>query len=195
MFAKAADSGHTVAQLELGYLYFKGLGVSQSNQKALKLYRGAAKNGSANACFNIGLMYWKGEGVETDLSSARRWLEKAQSLGNPRAGGVLFLIGEKQKIMMEDAMLQAAALSGWNAGIRGTFGDFQGRSDGLDGDDISEKFNDEIRTAEQGHQDEQLNDFSTDQPPSSESATDGSAKPKPFLDQELVSTRLRTHSQ
>ncbi|MFP7572284.1 DarT ssDNA thymidine ADP-ribosyltransferase family protein [Marivita sp. S2033] len=188
MFAKAADSGHTVAQLELGYLYFKGLGVSQSNQKALKLYRGAAENGSANACFNIGLMYWKGEGVETDLSSARRWLEKAQSLGNPRAEGVLILIGEQQKIMMQDAMLQAAALSGWNAGIRGTFGDFQRSSDGLGGEEISEKFNDETRPAEQGHQDEQLDDSSTDQPSSSENYTNDSALPKPFLDQELVST-------
>ena len=188
LFAKAADSGHTVAQLELGYLYFKGLGVSQSNQKALKLYRRAADNGSANACFNIGLMYWKGEGVETDLESARRWLENAQRLGNPRAEGVLFLIGEQQKIMMEDAMLRAGALSGWNEGIRGAIGDFPRRSDSLDGDDISKKFNDETRPAEQDHQDEQLDDLSTDQPRSSENSTDGLVKPKPFLDQELVST-------
>jgi ssDNA thymidine ADP-ribosyltransferase, DarT/Sel1 repeat len=188
MFAKAADSGHTVAQLELGYLYFKGLGVSQSNQKALKLYRRAADNGSANACFNIGLMYWKSEGVETDLRSARRWLEKAQRLGNPRAEGVLFLIGEQQKIMMEDAMLRAAALSGWNAGIRDAFGDFPRSSDSLDGDDISEKFNDETRPAEKDHQHEQLDDLSTDQLPSSENSTDRPVKPKPFLDEELVST-------
>ena len=67
MFAKAADSGHTLSQLELGHHYFKGLGVIQSNEKALKLYRQAAENGNANASFNIGLMYWKGEGVETDL--------------------------------------------------------------------------------------------------------------------------------
>jgi len=197
MFAKAADSGHTLSQLELGHHYFKGLGVIQSNEKALKLYRQAAENGNANASFNIGLMYWKGEGVETDLSSARQWLEKAQSLGNPRAEGVLFLIGEQQRIFMEDALLQAATLSGWNAGIQGALGDFQKRSDGLGSDGISENPKDETMLAKKDHQKKQFSDLSTDRPLPNEYSPEMVStsalgrivgiKAKPFLFDEFLS--------
>ena len=188
MFAKAADSGHTVAQLELGYLYFKGLGVSQSNQKALKLYRRAADNGSANACFNIGLMYWKGEGVETDLKSARQWLDKAQCRGNPRAEGVLFLIGEQQKIMMEDAVLQAAALSGWNAGIRGALADFSGNPDTLDGDEALEGSFEERMLACKVSNKELFDGYQSEQPISNENLANISTEPQSPIEKEMLST-------
>ena len=66
MFAKAANSGHTNAQLELDNLYLRGLGVIQSNEKVLNVCWRASENGSTNACFDIGLGSRKGEGVEVE---------------------------------------------------------------------------------------------------------------------------------
>lgn len=188
MLSKAANLGDTVAQLELGYFYFKGLGVSLSNDKALQLYRRAAENGSANACFNIGLMYWKGEGIEADVESARCWLNKAQCLGNPRAEGVLFLIDEQQKIMKEDAMLRAAALAGWSAGIRRASAGAPRRSDDSDSNSISAVFTGKSKFTKEECQEKKLDDLSSDRPSLGVSSTDQFAKPKSIVDPEMVST-------
>lgn len=48
-FQKAAEQGHTEAQLNLGYCYDKGYGVAQNYTEAAKWYHKAAEQGLANA--------------------------------------------------------------------------------------------------------------------------------------------------
>ena len=68
----------------LGQMYSDGVGVKQSDKKAVELYEMAAKRGYAYAQFNLGIMYANGRGVEQSNSKARKWytLSAEQGLAN-----------------------------------------------------------------------------------------------------------------
>lgn len=48
-YKKAADRNFAEAQFRLGFMYEKGLGTPQSDQRAIALYKQAASNGSVDA--------------------------------------------------------------------------------------------------------------------------------------------------
>ena len=73
LFRPFADQGLASAQLNLGMMYAKGLGVPQDYQTALKWYRRAAEQGNASAQNNLGLMYERGRGVRQDFILAHMW--------------------------------------------------------------------------------------------------------------------------
>jgi TPR repeat protein len=60
--------GETWAMAMLAQRYRDGLGVKQSDKKAIELYEMAAKRGNANAQYNVGLYYDKGTGGVTQSS-------------------------------------------------------------------------------------------------------------------------------
>jgi TPR repeat protein len=82
---QAADQGNAEAQAYVGYLYEKGLGVSQDNAAALGWYRKSAAQGHAAAQRNIGNFYEQGLGVPRDYGEAMRWFRLAADQGNPGA--------------------------------------------------------------------------------------------------------------
>jgi len=84
-YRKAAEQGHAQAQVNLGTLYSKGLGVGRDYTEAVKWYRKAAEQEHAQAQNNLGVMYSEGQGVMQDFKEAARWYRKAAEQGNNHA--------------------------------------------------------------------------------------------------------------
>ena len=74
---QAAEQGNAQAQSHLGFMYYKGQGVVQDYQEALKWWRKAAEQGNADGQNNLGFMYYKGWGVAKDYQEAVKWWRKA----------------------------------------------------------------------------------------------------------------------
>ena len=72
-----AEQGNSGAQLNLGYMYDNGYGVSQNYNEAIKWYRKAAEQGNHRAQYNLGLMYEGGYGVPQDNLQAHMWYDIA----------------------------------------------------------------------------------------------------------------------
>jgi hypothetical protein len=49
LYALSAEQGNAFSQFSLGYMYEKGIGVEASMERAMELYRSAAKQGDKNA--------------------------------------------------------------------------------------------------------------------------------------------------
>lgn len=84
-YKKAAEQGHTSAQIKLGDIYYKGQGVSQDYKKGLKWYKKAAQQGNASAQYNLALKYETGEGVTQHYKKALKWYKKAAEQGHTSA--------------------------------------------------------------------------------------------------------------
>ncbi len=74
-----AKQGNAIAQSSLGFMYVKGLGVTQDYAEAMGWWRKAAEQGYAEAQFNLGLMYRNGPGVPRDYIQAYMWYNLAAS--------------------------------------------------------------------------------------------------------------------
>jgi len=88
-----AEQNNAVAQVNLGLMYRKGLGVPQDNMQALVWYRKAADQGNDIAQLRLSLMYEGGLGAPQDYVQARMWANIAASLvpdAKYRATAVLF---------------------------------------------------------------------------------------------------------
>ena len=80
-YRKAADQNMAGAQISLGVLYQKGLGVGKDSAEAVKWWRMAAEAGYDGAQFNLGMAYKEGSGVAQNYSNAVRWFRKAAEQG------------------------------------------------------------------------------------------------------------------
>jgi TPR repeat protein len=69
------------AQNDLGFMYEKGMGVTQSHEKAVKWYRKAAEQGYAIAQYNLGIKYSRGQGVAQNNAEAIKWYHRAAEQG------------------------------------------------------------------------------------------------------------------
>lgn len=76
-----AESDHSTAQYNLGFMYEHGLGVSQNWSLAVLWYREAASNFNPGAMFNLGVIYGNGIGVSRDLLHAYMWFSLSAELG------------------------------------------------------------------------------------------------------------------
>ena len=81
----AAQEGHPRAQSNLGFMFEKGRGVAQSDEKAFQWYSKAAEQGHARAQCNLGLMFEKGRGVAQSDEKAFQWYRKAADQGDADA--------------------------------------------------------------------------------------------------------------
>jgi len=78
----SAERNNTRAQLELGDIYLKGIGVEKDPQKALQYYFTAALNVNAVAAYNISMMYKTGDGIEQNMEKYREFLQMAVEGGD-----------------------------------------------------------------------------------------------------------------
>lgn len=75
-----AKGGDPEAQLNVGEIYEKGLGLAPDYQAAALWYRKAAAAGNTQAQINLGHLYERGLGVERDPQQALAWYRKASGL-------------------------------------------------------------------------------------------------------------------
>jgi TPR repeat protein len=91
-----AAQGNAMAQVEIGYRYDVGRGVSQDYATARQWYKKAAAQGNADAQYWLGMLYGMGHGVPEDSAEAAKWNEKASVQGNAgaqRSLAVLYVEG------------------------------------------------------------------------------------------------------
>jgi len=84
-FLKKANSGDALAQLMVGKMYSKGLGVTKNLGEAVNWYIKASLNNNSDAQYLLAQAYYFGAGVSEDRNEAFVWYKRAASLGNPDA--------------------------------------------------------------------------------------------------------------
>ncbi|KAL7538733.1 hypothetical protein ACHAXR_010423 [Thalassiosira sp. AJA248-18] len=82
---KRVEAGDANAMHNLGHQYFEGDGVPQDSNKALELWRRAAKLGRAASHNNLATCYAQGEVVEKDENKAKYHWERAAMRGSVTA--------------------------------------------------------------------------------------------------------------
>jgi predicted nucleic acid-binding Zn-ribbon protein len=75
-----AKGGDAEAQVYVGEIYEKGLGVRADYELAAAWYRKAAAQGNSRAQINLGFLYESGLGVERDITQAMNWYRRASGL-------------------------------------------------------------------------------------------------------------------
>jgi TPR repeat protein len=76
-------------------MYYKGIGASQSYEKALEWYSKAAAQNDATAQNNLGVLYENGQGVIQSSQKALEWYRKAAAQGNIDAQNNLVEMSKK----------------------------------------------------------------------------------------------------
>jgi hypothetical protein len=91
-FRSAAQQGIADAQLNIGYMYEHGQGVTKDSKEAFRWYRLAvrgyqikAQKGSPEAQTNLASMYYFGQGVLQDYKEALYWYQQAAKQGFSQA--------------------------------------------------------------------------------------------------------------
>ena len=70
------------AQNNLGFLYFKGIGVEQDYRKSFNWYLKSANQNNNDAQHNLGFLYRRGIGVEQDYQKSFNWYLKSANQNN-----------------------------------------------------------------------------------------------------------------
>ncbi len=100
IFRQLAKQDHPYAQLNLGFMYDRGLRVTQDYGAAVRWYRKAADQGEAIAQSNLGYMYREGLGVRRDYVKAHMWYdlaaERGQSGASTERDNVAGLMSQRQ---------------------------------------------------------------------------------------------------
>lgn len=83
---KLAEAGYPLAECQVGYFYYEGLGVERDPERAFYWTKRAAEHGDWDAQNNLAeLFYEPGLVVERDLEKAGEWYAKAAAAGHPGA--------------------------------------------------------------------------------------------------------------
>ncbi len=72
-----AEQGYPLAECQIGYFYYDGLGVEKDLEKAVYWTRRAADHGDRDGQFNLAWFHEGGIGVEQDMEQAIFWYRKA----------------------------------------------------------------------------------------------------------------------
>ena len=72
-----AEQGYPLAECQIGYFYYDGLGVEKDLAKAVWWTRRAADHGDRDGLCNLAWFYEDGIGVERDMEQAAFWYRKA----------------------------------------------------------------------------------------------------------------------
>ncbi len=86
-YQTAGDASSTQALKALGLLYYKGLGIVVSKEKAFMLFPARQKPGTPCAMQDVGVMFGNGEFVKRDDAKALEWFAKAEAAGDAGALG------------------------------------------------------------------------------------------------------------
>lgn len=68
-----AEQGYPLAECQIGYFYYEGLGVEKDLEKALYWTRRAAEHGDRDGQCNLAWFYEDAIGVERDIEQAKHW--------------------------------------------------------------------------------------------------------------------------
>ena len=138
MYQKAADQNQTEAQYNLGYAFFEGKGLPQSDVNAALWFQKAADQGLAVAQHMMGFLCAEGRGVPESFAKAIDWHRKAAEQGFADAQshlGYLYAVGGIVKADPSEAakwFLRAAENGVVNAQFQ--IGVFLARGDGVEQD-------------------------------------------------------------
>ena len=72
-----AMAGYPLAECQVGYFYYDGLGVEKDLEQALYWTRRAAEHGDRDGQCNLAWFYEDGIGVEKNMEQARHWYRLA----------------------------------------------------------------------------------------------------------------------
>ena len=72
-----AEQGYPLAECQIGYFYYDGLGVEKDLAKALWWTRRAADHGDRDGQYNLAWFYEDGIGAEPDMEQAAFWYRQA----------------------------------------------------------------------------------------------------------------------
>ena len=84
-FLEEWEKGKPIAQKNLGFMFYNGLGVQKDYKVAAKWFRKSAEQGNAKAQHNLGVSYENGHGVPKDFKSAVEWYRKSAENGHSGA--------------------------------------------------------------------------------------------------------------
>lgn len=80
-----AEQGYPLAECQIGYFYYEGLGVEKNPEKAVYWTRRAADHGDRDGQCNLAWFYEDAIGVERDREQASFWYRKAALQGHDLA--------------------------------------------------------------------------------------------------------------
>lgn len=80
-----AEQGYPLAECQIGYFYYEGLGVEKDLEKALYWTRRAAEHGDRDGQCNLAWFYEDAIGVERDIEQAKHWYRLAALQGHDLA--------------------------------------------------------------------------------------------------------------
>ena len=72
-----AEQGYPLAECQIGYFYYDGLGVEKDLKKALYWTRRAAEHGDRDGQCNLAWFYEDAIGVERNIEQAKHWYRLA----------------------------------------------------------------------------------------------------------------------
>ena len=72
-----AEKGYPLAECQVGYFYYVGLGVKKDAEKAFYWTKRAAEHGDRDGQFNLACFYEEGIGTGIDMETAKVWYVKA----------------------------------------------------------------------------------------------------------------------
>jgi len=72
-----AEKGYPLAECQVGYFYFDGLGVEKDLEKAFYWTERSAKHGDRDGQFNLAWFYEEGYFVKPDMEHAQYWYKQA----------------------------------------------------------------------------------------------------------------------
>ena len=84
MLFEAAGEGSARALSGLGYCYYRGYGVEENDEEAVKWFRLAARQGVSDAQYYLGMCLYYGWGAAQDDVEAAEWFRKAAEQGDAR---------------------------------------------------------------------------------------------------------------
>lgn len=82
-----AEQGYPLAECQVGYFYYEGLGVEKDLEKAFYWTQRAAQHGDRDGQFNLACFYEEGTGVEKDVEKGKYWLAQAAKQNHDLAIG------------------------------------------------------------------------------------------------------------
>ena len=80
-----AEQGYPLAECQVGYFYYDGLGAEKDLAKAVWWTRRAADHGDRDGQYNLAWFYEDGIGVEQDMEQAAFWYRQAALQDHDRA--------------------------------------------------------------------------------------------------------------
>jgi uncharacterized protein len=80
-----AEQGEPAAEAGIGFLFHKGLGVTQDDAEAAAWFVKAAEQGQAEAQLLLGTLFFFGQGVPQSYVSAFAWCDIAETNGQSDA--------------------------------------------------------------------------------------------------------------